>query len=451
MSKKYSSTAESGNIQEFIISSNSGSEAVDLSAGVSELRYYESILSNTVTATAVIVETGNELGSNNKINSADGLLDSLPIRGGERTDIKIVDATEEENIITFKDGLYVNRVRDADSSTQREVYLIDFSSKEYFSNDKTRVTERYEGKISDHINKILIEKLKTELNLDIDSTAINYNFYGNDRKPFYICTWLASKSIPVLQGDKGTSGNSVGGAAGYLFYQTRDSFHFKSIDNLLSQEPVRKFIYNNSTEIPDEFDAPILNYRIKSDIDLHEKLSLGTYNNRTIYFNPIAFNYEVLDYSINEQTGKITTAGKGNEESGKLVAKEFTNSPTRLMSVVLDVGYNPPGSNQQQQLEYWNNNKQENNFDAPKTMTQSIMRYNQLFTIQTEVTIAGDFSIKAGDIVNCTFPVNNSNEGDEINTKTSGKYLVAHVCHRITPRETFTTLSLIRDSYGQTR
>ena len=27
------------------------------------------------------------------------------------------------------------------------------------------------------------------------------------------------------------------------------------------------------------------------------------------------------------------------------------------------------------------------------------MRYNQLFTVKTEITIAGDFSIKAGDVI----------------------------------------------------
>jgi len=35
-----------------------------------------------------------------------------------------------------------------------------------------------------------------------------------------------------------------------------------------------------------------------------------------------------------------------------------------------------------------------------------------------------------------------------INTKTSGKYLVAHVCHSLSRSETFTSLTLVRDSYG---
>ena len=75
--------------------------------------------------------------------------------------------------------------------------------------------------------------------LDVDSTAIEYNFIGNDRKPLYVCTWLASKSVPL--GTSNGEGNSVGGAAGYLFFQTRDGFHFRSIDTLFEGELPRSF------------------------------------------------------------------------------------------------------------------------------------------------------------------------------------------------------------------
>ena len=78
------------------------------------------------------------------------------------------------------------------------------------------------------------------------------------------------------------------------------------------------------------------------------------------------------------------------------------------------------------------------------------MRYNQLFTIQTNVTIEGDFSIKAGDMIRCDFPQVQGESGGskDINKQTSGNYLVAYVCHRVTPENTFTSLGLIRDSYG---
>ena len=154
----------------------------------------------------VLAETGYEISGNDTVAS-EGLLDGLPIRGGERVDISIED--NYGNTLTLKDGMYVNRVRNAQPGTQNDVYMLDLCSKEYF-NEQSRVVQRYEGKISDNITKILKEVLKTDLGtLNIDSTAIDYNFIGNDRKPLYVCTWLASKSVPL--GTSSGSGNSVGG------------------------------------------------------------------------------------------------------------------------------------------------------------------------------------------------------------------------------------------------
>jgi hypothetical protein len=77
------------------------------------------------------------------------------------------------------------------------------------------------------------------------------------------------------------------------------------------------------------------------------------------------------------------------------------------------------------------------------------MRYNQVFTIQTNITIGGDFSLSAGDMINCTFKQTEGESRDEINKQTEGNYLIAHLCHRITPEKTFTSLGLVRDSYGK--
>ena len=77
------------------------------------------------------------------------------------------------------------------------------------------------------------------------------------------------------------------------------------------------------------------------------------------------------------------------------------------------------------------------------------MRYNQVFTIQTNITVAGDFSIVAGDMIECKFIQLEGGGDGEINKETEGSYLAAHLCHRLTPSDTFTSLGLVRDSYGR--
>ena len=458
------SPEQSGNIEEFKISSNSKDEAKDLQGGVVEFVYYESVLSNTVTATATIMETGVIADQKKDKGGGDGAMyapttvDSLPIRGGERTDITIEDV--DKNQITFEDGLYINRVRDVDPGTQQDLYYLDFVSKECFANEQTRVTKRYEGSISQNVEKILKDVLKVEGELDVDETAAPYNFIGNDKKPFYICTWLASKSIPQVESEDG--GNVKGSSAGYLFYQTKEGYHFKAIDKLFLQEPKKKYIYNNSTEMPPEYDAKVLSYDITSDIDVQENLMLGVYNTKSIFFDFYSFDYKQDIVAspppkggepIAEGTGvqvKVadSTNPLGATKATELVPKEYTQSPSRMMTHILDVGTLPKGRTMEAQLEDTKDKKDKPNFDARDTMMQSIMRYNQMFTIRTDITIPGDFSLKAGDIVKCDFPEMYGAKSGNVNPESEGLYMIAHVCHRITPDSTLTSLSLVRDSYG---
>lgn len=435
-------SSKPGDIKKFQISPNNGGQSVEASTIVSEFRYYESVLSNTVTATAVIVETGLE--TSQALGGSKSLLDGLPIRGGERTDIEISDANDVR--LKFGSGLYINRVRNGSPGTQKDLYFLDFASKEYFANEQTRVVKRYkDAPISTHV-KSIIGLMGPSMKIDTDDTAGNYNFYGNDRKPFYILTWLASKSIPPLA--KSTPG--INGAAGYLFYQTIDGLFFKSIDILLKQKSKKKYIYTNTPDLPEGYDGKIVSYSIDADIDLQQNMALGVYNNRTLAYDPANFNYIVQGFDISQQKGKIDTAGRSNLESGNLVDKDFTQTPTRLMTAVLDVGYNQPGTGDDMiKNNRQNDNSTIQNDKALNNLVQHVMRYNQLFTIQTKITIPGDFSIRAGDMIDVTYDQLRAQDGKAaINTKTSGKYLVAHVCHSLSRSETFTSLTLVRDSYG---
>ena len=446
-----------GNIVKFQISSNFTDYAVELSAGVVDFRYYENVLANNVTATATIVETGYQADDSGGAGGGNqSTVDGLPIRGGERTDITIEDAYGNE--LTLEEGLYVNRLRDVDPGTSQDVYFLDFASKEFFANEQTRVVKRYEGNIGDNVEKILKDVLKVEADIEIDNTLAPYNFIGNDKKPFYICTWLASKSIPE---------SGKGGSAGYLFFQTRDGFHFKSIDKILGGEAKKKYVYNNSTELPEGFDAKILTCEINSDVDVGKNLMMGMYNNRSIFFDPLSFSYEVRSFPEPEVppvegqiVGKTTpqvpsreqlvakTENAAEEPVSEVIAKEFRQSPSRLMSFITDTGVMPSGITSQDQLETWSSEKQKDNFDVKNTASQSIMRYSQLFTVKTKITIPGDFTIKAGDIIQCDFPDLSGNESKDVNPETKGIYMVASVCHRITPSSSTTSLSLVRDSFG---
>ena len=77
------------------------------------------------------------------------------------------------------------------------------------------------------------------------------------------------------------------------------------------------------------------------------------------------------------------------------------------------------------------------------------MRYNQMFSIKINIMIAGDFSLRAGDLIHCEFPKLSAESNTQVNKKSGGLYMIASLCHNITPQETYTSLTLVRDTFGR--
>ena len=78
------------------------------------------------------------------------------------------------------------------------------------------------------------------------------------------------------------------------------------------------------------------------------------------------------------------------------------------------------------------------------------MRYNQLFASTITLTIAGDFSLHAGDALFVDIATLKSDtKGDDINEKDGGVYIISDLTHYISKKETYTKINLVRDSTGR--
>jgi len=122
--------------------------------------------------------------------------------------------------------------------------------------------------------------------------------------------------------------------------------------------------------------------------------------------------------------------------------KEFS----RTTYYLLDTGTLPTGNTRQQI-----GKSQEVNFDVKNILNQSIMRYNQLYSSMITVTIAGDFSLHAGDVVYVDVPeLSADTKNDQVSKQSGGLYIISDLCHYVTTKGTFTKLNLVRDSFGRT-
>jgi hypothetical protein len=429
-----SKSAESSFIRQITITSNQTGDSIDISTGTIQLMYYESILQDTVKASVTFVDTGNSV--NEKT-----VLEGLPMVGQENVRISFEDNSKVKLELT----LYTNKINSIVDSTVKNMVQLDLVSKEFILNEKIRLINRFDGKISDHIRRILTDQnyLSTAKDVDIEETLNYYNFIGNNKKPYYAMNWLSKKAIPNLPDAKGNT-------AGYFFFETSEGFKFKSIDSMLSQENKKSIIYNETPDsrginIPPGYDIKALDYSKDNRIDVQERLSIGAFSTRTILFDPFNCYYEVITPNAKEKEGSLKKAGKDlamlNKEFDRPGAnKEFS----RTTYYLIDRGTIPTGDTKQQ-IE----KSEEPNFEVKDILNQAIMRYNQLYSIKLTITIPGDFSLHAGDAVFLDVPEITSKNTKKVSKENGGLYIIADLCHYVSTNETYTKLNLVRDSFGR--
>ena len=85
--------AQTSNITRFEITSNGGKK-LDVSLGSIQLQYYESILDNTVRASAILVDSGTRTEG---LGSAVLEMDDLKLTGGEKVELELEDNRSEEH------------------------------------------------------------------------------------------------------------------------------------------------------------------------------------------------------------------------------------------------------------------------------------------------------------------------------------------------------------------
>jgi hypothetical protein len=429
--------AGEGQINIFEIVSNYTKKGSDVKNGIIELTYYESILDYTVRAVATLTDTGYRASGEGTsvVENSD-----VNLNTGEKINLKITDGYG--SVLNYDmetdNPLRILQTRDIQESTNKILYTIDMTSTEYHTNDNlsARVVKRYDGKIPDNVANILQNTLKTQKNINVDAGLNAFNFTGKSEKPFYLCTWLAKRCVPDVQ-------NAKGKLAGYLFYETAEGFQFRSIDKLFEQKPKRKLIFNNLIgQIPPGYDGKILSYSFDSTANLKRLRATGALGQaETRTFDPYTHKYG----NENKVNSDIQFNENNTGGTEKIKYGDDQNETTKRYVKNLDTGFLPTGKNLQEQLQ----KSKEQNFNVDEILIQSSMRYNSLFSIKLSVTIAGDFNIRAGDLIHCDFPEVSSNQTTSYSKKKSGIYMVADVAHRITKNNCFTSLNLVRDSIGR--
>lgn len=411
----------------FTIQTLDGKTTVDVTNSCLFFDYFEDILSPCVTAIAQLMNSSS-------------LFNILPIRGGEKVTIS-VDTAFGEFVI---DDLYVYKVSNLDAQHSNEMFTLNLVSREGLTNETSRCQTIYRGNLQTTVTKILKDDLKTKKykSENIEGTSNDYSFIGNNRKPFHVLTWLGPKAVPANGQNSGTSGAEARGTAGFLFYENKDGFNFRSIDSLVSNTKIQtssadkeNIPYYLFTQVIEENQTKtnfnILNYNYEKNIDLMKSLRVGMYVNKTYFYDLFSNTLDLYTYKVKDQVKHKL----GGDES-IAVSDEFGDSISRIMVRTSDRGgLNSDGS-------------VSDKLRSGADMAMSYSRYNLLFTQALNMVVPCNINLKVGGIIHAEFPRIDRSENKQSDEEQSGYYLIKELRHHFEGGQMVTSLRLLRDSYG---
>jgi len=399
-------------------------EQYDIVAGAPEINYFESIMDPSISMTLKFIDIDQVIGRKG-------------ITGGELIELTIKDGDEDEFKITPKHKMMLNAVTDMVTTSHFQEATLEFVSQEVVINETSRLNQKFTGNISDTVKKILKddkkglqtkktlfgpedEELSDGTKIEKSRATNSYAFVGNLRRPFDTIQWLCPKSQSSKNG------------FGFLFFETLDGYHFRSIESLLKQDALRY----EQAERPLLNRSLIIQSRLNQTNDIATNCRLGMYSNKTIYVDIENQEAQVVDFKVDDL-----------KLSKKVKLNGLEKVPTRLMLRVNDFGVAQKGSSKL--------------FTVPaselaKDFNKSYIRNNMLFSQSISISIPLNTTLRAGVLIDIRLPskkddgegnAETDSYGNEKSNDPSGKYLIAELRHIMGRKRAETQLTLIRDVF----
>ena len=451
-------TANSLQFNKFEIKSNIDDKTVDLRAGAAIIQYRESVFMPHVEITAFINDTGNTVPSDDGTNSGVALLDAGFGQSTETILFNIEDERGTKINFTGENDLRVDKIVGGFQSFKNENYMLTAVSKEAFDNTliKNRCRNLYSTKISDIARVVVRENLKSSKwqSMNTDETLNDYNGFAplDDEKkmmsPFDFLLYLQQLGIPNVQTSAGKS--AKGNTSGYLFFQTSTGYQFRSLDKLFDTtgKTIPRYIENSKADetLAAGFDGKILWSNFSRSISGLEQFQNGGYSTAQQTFDPVTKEYTETLLSSTQDGNGIIAGGHIPKFNKEFFDTDGNLFPTKLTKTSQTTGQTVVAlDNVEKQVE----KTDLINYNVEDIFKQTHQNYRQKMNMSAEICIDPDLSLNAGDLIFCEFPEPSTKPTPVgSNTRRSGIYMIADLCHYGEVGRSYTGLHLVRSSFG---
>ena len=401
---------------------------VPIQGKILNFNYYESIYSPMVTGSIAIEDTGGSV--ENDLGILATIKDGMKITGFE--EVSFLVTTRYGELDFTKYPLIVTGSPANLDESNRQVALLNMVSKtEILSSSKPLSNNYPAAPISETVTKILNKELKIRKDkLDIEKTQNQDKVKGNHLGALDCILKMCKKSIPAEGKDPG-----------YFFYETQDGFNFRSIDGLIkkgiesfdNEEYAKMHTYYYfgalAAKLDDEYgnDFKVLTTPIvRRDEDQVKAMQQGLYCVRICTKNSLTGEYK-------EEIKNLLSDINLGEKQEKPVPND-----TYLKSYIFHIspGQDDPGVS----------DKILNN--PADYVPQSNMRYSLLHSQIVQIQVPCNVQLKAGQVIKLFLEnITQSNKNEQVyNNLRSGYYMIRDLCHSFTTTNSYTSLTLLRDT-----
>lgn len=358
----------------------------------------------------------------------------LPLTGLERLILKFNTpgmpgyAFNEDEGVPFQ--IYkIEKVKIDDGHSRGQYYKIHFTSPEAYFNDVTRVSQAFEGVIEDAIDTLLRQKnyLNSKKPLFFEPTKSNTKNVIPNLKPIDTIDFLSDQARSSLYAN-----------SGYMFYETAQGFHFRSIESMLAMggsvaRPARwSFSYgiqNLGKDKVEEGMNSVKRYELHNPIDMEYTINEGAYASRLVTIDHFNKKIETTDFDYSESFKNHfhTDHRDGEKTDDQMVlplhkfadtGKDLSQMPLSKLMVMSETAM-----------------KHNDYEDIPqKELVQQQISQNALLNQNNVLLLVnGNTMLRAGDIINFNMPLMRPvlNGKEENNPYQGGRYLLRSIKHTI--------------------
>lgn len=393
------------------------------------IQIYESIYSPVVTGTIQLVEGVN-------------LYSLLSMHGNEYIYISFCrpgeDSADSRYTRTFR--IYKSDLRKPVEKSQVQTYVLHFCSEELIFSNQQTISRALNGLTSaEYVYTILTRDLK------VNRKRIKVIEPSQGLQTYVLTKYKPFEAIERLAKSAYNENNST-----FLFFENRDGYNFISLEKLLSQKPIdpplnystARFTYNRE-DSPFKNANEIKRFEFEQNFNVLEGTENAAYANRLYTLDLIRQKYVKHDYSaVNEQTKRTMLDGffplnNAKNRNNNSIYEEYNSQPNYFLTNL----------NQNETPYFVSKRFRVTNTDVERTLIQRKVQLGLLSNARVWCNVPGNPNYSVGYVVEFNLPSfmpNNSQRA--IDPYNSGKYLITHVRHSITPDDMETILVLNKNS-----